>query len=627
VATVPGYGGGFSSDGRTAFVYDRDIAFLRARDGRKERRLPWPEPRRAAALSGDLSTLALVTEDGSRLDVWDVSRRPAARRWTVGASSGKQILEAVPSGDGRQALVLEGPQGPSHDWGVGPSIRYTWWRIGASSPSRVADVPASYGPFATSPDLGRVAMGAPDGRTVWVVSEATGRRQAMAEGHLTPLVQGLALSRDGTLVATGGDDKSVVVSDTATGKLVTRLVGHAGRTFMPAFSGDGRTVYSVSLDGSLIAWDLAGPRSLAEIHQAGAGNEDPNQWTIPAMDVSADGKLVAVAQLPSVVTVRRRDGLRVVRRLVMPAHVSTLDFSPDGRHLAVGDDKGGVAVFATDGWRRVAWIAAPPGLARGSTATAESVAFSPDGRTLGVAYRTNRAARGSTDGGGVIVRYVPSTGALAGPTIDAQAPAIALAWAPDGKAVAAVLDEFDPDVKPLLPPDGSLASWSLNDRKRLFLVDVDGVGHGRPALGLTYSPDGALIAAGGGDGMLHLFRATDGKPVGRPLQTSAGWNVSSAFSPDGRRLASGGTDGTVRLFDLASRSAIGTPLQLLGWVTVRFTPDGRTLVGASSPGGVAFLDVDPASWQRRACRLAGRTLTRDEWAQFMPGHAYAPACR
>jgi hypothetical protein len=37
--------------------------------------------------------------------------------------------------------------------------------------------------------------------------------------------------------------------------------------------------------------------------------------------------------------------------------------------------------------------------------------------------------------------------------------------------------------------------------------------------------------------------------------------------------------------------------------------------------------MDPSSWESQACAMAGRTLTQAEWSQFLPGRAYAPACR
>ena len=44
-------------------------------------------------------------------------------------------------------------------------------------------------------------------------------------------------------------------------------------------------------------------------------------------------------------------------------------------------------------------------------------------------------------------------------------------------------------------------------------------------------------------------------------------------------------------------------------------------------GEGAVWDVDPASWARRACALANRTLTREEWETFLPGPAVRAGLR
>jgi len=36
-------------------------------------------------------------------------------------------------------------------------------------------------------------------------------------------------------------------------------------------------------------------------------------------------------------------------------------------------------------------------------------------------------------------------------------------------------------------------------------------------------------------------------------------------------------------------------------------------------GSLIFWDLRPASWEAKACALAGRNLTRDEWGQFVVG--------
>ena len=37
-------------------------------------------------------------------------------------------------------------------------------------------------------------------------------------------------------------------------------------------------------------------------------------------------------------------------------------------------------------------------------------------------------------------------------------------------------------------------------------------------------------------------------------------------------------------------------------------------------------DVRAASWERQACQIAGRRLTRAEWHEALPDRTYAPAC-
>jgi hypothetical protein len=57
-----------------------------------------------------------------------------------------------------------------------------------------------------------------------------------------------------------------------------------------------------------------------------------------------------------------------------------------------------------------------------------------------------------------------------------------------------------------------------------------------------------------------------------------------------------------------------------------FDATGRTLAAAFKNGTVLLWDVDPASWRTRACAVAGRELTRQEWHQFLPGRPYRATC-
>jgi hypothetical protein len=52
----------------------------------------------------------------------------------------------------------------------------------------------------------------------------------------------------------------------------------------------------------------------------------------------------------------------------------------------------------------------------------------------------------------------------------------------------------------------------------------------------------------------------------------------------------------------------------------------RPIIG--SGGGTLFVwDVDVGHWKDKACDIAGRNLTRAEWAQYLPGQPYHATCR
>jgi hypothetical protein len=62
-------------------------------------------------------------------------------------------------------------------------------------------------------------------------------------------------------------------------------------------------------------------------------------------------------------------------------------------------------------------------------------------------------------------------------------------------------------------------------------------------------------------------------------------------------------------------------------MAVAFTPDGKRLVTGHSNGQVGIWDVDVARWPERACQLAQRNLTREEWRSLAGDEVpYVAAC-
>ena len=61
-------------------------------------------------------------------------------------------------------------------------------------------------------------------------------------------------------------------------------------------------------------------------------------------------------------------------------------------------------------------------------------------------------------------------------------------------------------------------------------------------------------------------------------------------------------------------------------VEPEFTPDGAYLFAITDAGRAYRWDIRPSSWARHACAVAGRKLTRGEWADALPDRDYDPAC-
>jgi WD40 repeat protein len=146
---------------------------------------------------------------------------------------------------------------------------------------------------------------------------------------------------------------------------------------------------------------------------------------------------------------------------------------------------------------------------------------------------------------------------------------------------------------------------------------------------LGENPHGAYLKSRNGKlRTVRLWDAASGRPLGAPLtgHTHNVWSV--AFSPDSRRLASTSDDKTVRLWDAASGQPLGAPLTGhtdTVW-SVAFSPDGTRLASASDDESVGLWDVDVQSWLKRACAIANRNLTHEEWGKYMGDQPYRKTC-
>jgi WD40 repeat protein len=107
---------------------------------------------------------------------------------------------------------------------------------------------------------------------LWDVSDPNaGAKELRAMTGHTGRVTAIAFSPDGRLMASGGDDASIKLWDTATGREVATLTGHTLGVSAIDFSPDGKLIASGSADGSARVWDLQTSQLLVTLASVNRG--------------------------------------------------------------------------------------------------------------------------------------------------------------------------------------------------------------------------------------------------------------------------------------------------------------------------------------------------------------------
>jgi WD40 repeat protein len=145
----------------------------------------------------------------------------------------------------------------------------------------------------------------------------------------------------------------------------------------------------------------------------------------------------------------------------------------------------------------------------------------------------------------------------------------------------------------------SIQIWNLAGTEEKLVL----AGHPRGVPGITFSPDGKLLASCGKDRAVRLWDTGRGG-VQRTL-TGFGSSVQSvAFSADGSLLATGDDGGSIQLWDVSDGRARPVPApELIGQsiISVAFSPHGRYFAAGGQRGLLL--------WRVRHDRQAKNSLT------------------
>ncbi|MFD4180770.1 WD40 repeat domain-containing protein [Rhodococcus sp. NPDC058514] len=411
-------------------------------------------------------------------------------------------------------------------------------------------------------------------------------------GHQGP-VYGVAVSRDGSTIASASDDRTVRLWD-LTDRTDPRPIGSplgGAEKYMASvsFSPDGKMLAAGSGDGLVFIWDVtdrAAPRPLLDGARVGSR-------AVHNIRFSPDGRILAVPTDDGTVTMFDTSDPFSGRfgSTVLPAHqgaVRTVSFRGDSAVLATASDDRSVRLWD------IANPAAPvplPSVLTGFGDVVHSVSFAPDGRTL---------AASSDDG---ILRVFDTTDVRAvgeiGAPIQAHTGGVwTIAFASDGATLASA------------SWDGTVKRWSLDPASRMLRElspALTGNGGGVPALALA--PDGGTIVTGGQDSTVRVWSLP-----ATAVHVSASALTQPATSRDGSLVATGGYDSVIRLWRagvdrrLSLASALALPRPLGGAHVVALAPDGAAMATAPTSGGqVQLWDVRDPQHPRA---LGGPILTQ-----------------
>jgi len=428
--------------------------------------------------------------------------------------------------------------------------------------------------LAVSPDGTRLATGSEDTMArIW--DAQSGQLLKCLEGHVG-VIESVAYSPDGRQIATGSGDRTVRIWDAQSGEALLVLKGHDDEVRSVAYNSDGGRLVSSSIDRTARVWDARDGKQLVLLE----GHIDFLESAI----FSRDDKKIVTATENQTVRVWEAGSGKLLKNLGEylqpiasavdalegktpatpnrneeedPQEVVLEEFDAVIESVATSARGSRVVTVFEDGSARI-WTARDEqarAALEGHSGVVYSVATSPDGK---------RIVTGSND------RTARIWDALTGRQLDLMDLSNriwSVAYGPKGKRVVIGFQDSKAQV------------WDVESRKQL--VEMKSPGYGR-IYSVAFSPDGSRIVTGAADTMTRIWDTQSGELLRTLDSNDIGEIYSVSFSPDGSRVLAGSSTKAARVWEPQTGRLLLTLKHDEGVNSAAYNRDGDKIVTGSA---------------------------------------------
>ena len=377
------------------------------------------------------------------------------------------------------------------------------------------------------------------------------RPSARADDRVPPIAR-VRVSPNGKLVAAGDGLGNCYILELPTARKVAALPVK-GWAYGIALIRNGEILVTAGSQGQIQTWDVGKwdkPREAAEVKSLiYALACAPDGRSMVTVEPSHQGRATGRILFWSI------DPLRQVGEIATPAGVLSVAYSPDGKYLATGDEKGAIALRSAEDGSVI-------GALSGHRAEVVALAFTPDGRRLLSGSYDKTVRLWDVAQRKEVFQFTGHLGRVRDVCVSH-----------DGKIGASASS------------DELLKVWDLEEHRELTTLSR----HTNGATSVDFMPDGSGLISGGENGRVAAWDLSSEENADFALHEGSVSGV--CVLPDGLTALTAGADGKVSQVDVATgrvlRSVTTQPVSSLS-----LARQARTALVGQANGATLLLNME-----------------------------------